>query len=371
LSKNPYYFRASEGLPYFDKLVFRFFGQDEDATYSALQNGDCDLVDSEQGGKNLSLQRLLENADKGQIQSLISTGTTWEHVDFNIKPAESMLNSGSFAGWDLDGDGQGPFGDVRLRQAIAMCLDRQQVVDTFFFGLSPVPDTYLPPDHPLFNPAAVHWQYDPAVAAALLEDIGWVDTDHNPATPRVASGVTGVPVGTPLAFTLATTDSAIRQQYTQILAQSLRGCGMGVTLKYYTASEWLADGPDGPLYGRQFDLGIFAWLTGVKPPCDLYLSAEIPSPENDWVGQNDPGYSSPDFDTACSLQLQSLPGQQSYLSGAEQAQLIFSQDLPVVPLFLRIKYAAARPDMCGYSLDPTSQSDFWNIEAFDYGAGCK
>jgi peptide/nickel transport system substrate-binding protein len=371
LSKNSYYFRASEGLPYFDQLTFRFFGQDEDATYAALQNGTCDLIDWEQGIKNLSLQRLLENADNGQVQSIISTGTTWEHLDFNIRPAESMLNSGAFAGWDLDGDGQGPFGDVRLRQAIAMCLDRQQVVDTIFLGQSLVPDTYLPPDHPLFNPDAVHWQYDPAAATVLLEDIGWVDPDHNPATPRVAAGVTGVPDGTPLAFSLATTDTTTRQQYTRILAQNLQDCGMGVSLNFYSAVQWLADGPNGLLFGRKFDLGIFSWLTGVKPPCDLYLSSQIPSPENDWTGQNETGYSNSDFDAACNMQLQSLPGEDSFITGTKQAQLIFSEDLPVVPLFLRLKYAAARPDMCGYSLDPTSQSDFWNIEAFNYGTSCK
>jgi peptide/nickel transport system substrate-binding protein len=371
LSKNPYYFRENEGLPFFDQLIFRFFGQDEDATYAALQSGTCDLVDSEQGIKNLSLQRLLENADSGQVQSIISTGTTWENLDFNIRPAESMLNSGAFAGWDLDGDGQGPFGDVRLRQAIAMCLDRQQVVDTIFLGQSLVPDTYLPPDHPLFNTDAIHWQYDPAAAAALLEDIGWVDTDYNPATPRLAASVTGVPDGTPLTFTLGTTDTTIRQQYTQILAQSLQGCGMGVSLKFYSAVQWLADGPDGLLFGRQFDLGILSWLTGVKPPCELYLTSQIPSPENNWAGQNETGYSNSDFDAACNMQLQSLPGQDSFITGTHQAQLIFSQDLPAVPLFLRLKYAAARPDMCGYSLDPTSLSDFWNIEAFNYGAGCR
>jgi peptide/nickel transport system substrate-binding protein len=371
LSKNPYYFRLSEGLPHFDQLIFRFFGKDEQATFAALQNGECDLVDTEQGIKNVTLQHLLEYGNNGQIQPLISTGTTWEHLDFNIRPAESIINSGAFAGWDLDGDGQGPFGDLRLRQAIALCLDRQNVVDTFFFGKSLVPDTYLPPDHPLFNPQAVHWQYDPAAASALLDDMGWVDTDNDPSTPRIAKGVTGVPDGTPLSFTLATTDAAIRQQYTQILAQGLQACGIGVTLNFYTSPEWFADGPVGPLFGRLFDLGIFAWLTGVNPPCDLYLTTKIPSPENGWVGQNETGYSNPDFDTACNLQLQSLPGEDNYITGVTQAQLIFSQDLPVVPLFLTLKYAAAHSDMCGYSLDPTSSSDFWNIEAFDYGAGCK
>jgi peptide/nickel transport system substrate-binding protein len=259
---------------------------------------------------------------------------------------------------------------VRLRQAIAMCLDRQKVVDEIFLGQSLVPDTYLPPNHPLFNSDAVHWQYDPAAAAVLLDDTGWIDSDNDPATPRVATGVTGVPDGTLLAFSLATTDNSIRHQYTQILAEGLQGCGMGVNLNYFSATQWFADGPEGPLFGRQFDVGIFSWLTGVNPPCGLYLTSQIPSPENGWVGQNETGYSNLNYDEACNLQLQSLPGGDSYINSARQAQLIFSQDLPVIPLFLTLKYSAARPDMCGYSLDPTSSSDFWNIETFNYGDGC-
>ena len=38
-----------------------------------------------------------------------------------------------------------------------------------------------------------------------------------------------------------------------------------------------ADGPEGPLFGRHFDLGSFAWLTGVEPPCGLYLCTQWPS----------------------------------------------------------------------------------------------
>lgn len=368
--KNPLYFRANEGLPYFDQLIFRFLGGDENATISALQNGECDLIDRE-AGQYISLDSLSELDNSEQLKALISTGITWEHLDFNIQPAQSILNSGLFAGWDLDGNGQGPFGDVRLRQAIAMCLDRQDVVDTVFLGQSLVPDTYLPPNHPLFNTQATHWPYDPTAAAALLDEIGWLDTDGDPATPRNATGVTGVPDGTPLEMNYETTTAAIRQQVTQILAQSLAGCGIQANLVYHSANEWFAAGPDSRLYGRLYDLGEFAWLTGITPPCDLFLSSQVPTAENNWSGQNNPGFNDPAYNTACNLQLQSLPGDETFIQAALEAQRIFAEQLPVVPLFLRLKTAAARPDMCGYSLDPTSQSDFWNIEAFNYGTSCR
>jgi hypothetical protein len=38
---------------------------------------------------------------------------------------------------------------------------------------------------------------------------------------------------------------------------------------------------------------------------------------------------------------------------------------------VQIKLAATRSDMCGFIMDPTNNSEFWNIEEFDYGEGCE
>jgi peptide/nickel transport system substrate-binding protein len=367
--KNPNYFRASEGLPKFENLVYRFTGGDPNAAIAAILAGECDIVDQTTAMDSQS-QLLLELQAKGQINATFVTGTTWEHADFNIQPIESIWNSGAFAGWVAAGSTDGPFGDVRLRQAVAMCMDRQSVVDTVMYGQSVVIDTYLPPNHPLFNADAKHWPFDPAAAATLLDEIGWLDADGDPATPRVATGVVGVPDNTLLEFNYETTNATMRQQATQIMAQSMAGCGIKVNLSYYPASQWFAAGPDGKLYGRLYDLGQFAWLTGVTPPCDLYLSTQLPTAENGWAGQNNPGFHDPAYDTACNTQLQSLPGEPAYDTAAKEAQAIFADQLPVVPLFLRLKLAATRPDMCNFIMDPTANSEMWNMENFDYGTGC-
>jgi peptide/nickel transport system substrate-binding protein len=370
LSRNPNYFLAGEGLPRFDRLLFRFYYTDKNALVTAIQEGKCDIVSEHALLQQVPLGDMLALDQSGVLKALISTGITWEHLDFNIRPAESIINSGTFAGWDLDGNGQGPFGDVRLRRAITMCLDRYQVVDELFYGKSWVPNTYLPFSHPLLNLQSGYYHYNLLAASALLDEIGWLDTDSNPSTPRVASGVSGVPDGTLLAMDYETTDSTLRQQVTQILAQSLAGCGIQVKLKSHPASEWFAPGPEGRLYGRLFDLGEFAWQTGIIPPCNLLLSSQIPTAENGWSGEN-PGFSDPLYDAACDQQLQSLPGEDAYIQGAMEAQRIFVEQMPVVPLFLYVKYTAARPDMCGFWQDPTSTSEFWNVEAFDYGPDCK
>ncbi len=44
LTKNPYYFRAAEGYPKFDQLVFRFIS-DPNAAISELAAGHCDILD--------------------------------------------------------------------------------------------------------------------------------------------------------------------------------------------------------------------------------------------------------------------------------------------------------------------------------------
>ena len=373
--KNETYWRAGEGLPKFESAIYRFVGATSNANIAKVLAGECDIVDQTSSLDDQS-ELLLELQASGQIDASFVTGTTWEHADFNIRPLEGA----GFAGLDDDGDGIGPFGDVRLRQAVAMCMDRQAAVDTVLFGQSVVLHTYLPPQHPLFNADAKQWPFDVAAGSALLEEAGWKDDDGDPATPRVASGVLGVPDGTLLEFSYETTNATMRQQYTQIMAKSMGQCGIKVNLNYYPASEWFADGPDGILFGRKTDLGSFAWLTGVEPPCNLYMGTLIPGDpaevdadgrpvyQSGWGGQNQTGYSNPAYDAACNKASQSLPGQPTYDEGHLEAQMIFSEDLPVVPLFLRLKLAITRPDMCNFIMDPTANSEMWNIEAFDYGA---
>jgi len=377
LVKNPTYFRADEGLPIFDTVIFRFVGENSNANIASVLSGECDIVDQTSGLDDQS-ELLLELQAGGQINATFVTGTVWEHIDFGIQPIE--YDDGYQEGTDRPDF----FSDVRTRQAFIMCMDRQAVVDTILFGQSQVIDVYIPPQHPLFNADAVSYPYDPEAAGALLDEVGWLDDDGDATTPRVATGVEGVPEGTLLEVAYETTTATLRQQVTAVIQQSLAGCGIQANINLMPAAEWFADGPEGPLFGRRFDLGEFAWLTGVQPPCDLYLSTQTPGPggesmtsimtgedviyQSAWGGQNDPGFVDNAYDNACNRALQTLPGQPGYEEAHLEAQQIFSEQLPVAPLFLRLKLAATRPDFCNFIMDPTENSELWNVEFFDYGA---
>jgi peptide/nickel transport system substrate-binding protein len=363
LTKNARYFRAGEGLPKFTTLTFRFI-TDPATAVSDLIAGTCDILDpSIDLDGQVDLLRSM--AGQKRLQVLFTTSPVMEQLAFGIHPA--VYDNGYTAG----NDRPDYLGDARTRQAIAMCIDRQKVVNSVLDGLSSVPASFVPADDPLYSSSATTYSYDVTAANELLEKVGWRDLDNNPATPRLASGVQNVPNGTPLELNYITTAAAQRVQVSTIVADSLAQCGIKVNIQYLDQTAIYAAGPDGPLFGRSFDLAEFAMgSTGVEPPCDWFSSSEIPNAANYWVGTNVSGYSNPAFDVACQAVQQSLVDEPTHVEAYNQVQSIFMQDLPVLPLYWRLKVAAARADLCHFSLDPTASSSLWNIEMFDSGISC-
>jgi len=152
------------------------------------------------------------------------------------------------------------------------------------------------------------------------------------------------------------------------LQQDLAACGFQVQLEYVAAKDLYAPGPDGPLAGRRFDLASYSWLTGIQPPCELYMSSEIPTAENGWTGHNYVGYTNPAYDAACKRARAALPGESDYLLYHQVAQRIWAADLPTLPLYMRIKVAASRPQVDGFLLDPTEAGEMWNVEEMGFSA---
>jgi peptide/nickel transport system substrate-binding protein len=65
-----------------------------------------------------------------------------------------------------------------------------------------------------------------------------------------------------------------------------------------------------------------------------------------------------------------LPDDQSYIDAYRNTQVLFSNELPAIPLYYRLRIAVASPDICNFDLDPTA-NPLWNVEAIDKGDGCK
>lgn len=356
--KNMNYFRTGEGLPHFDTLVFRFINNADEAL-QALLIGECDFVDETVPLESKSAELRDLQADE-RIKVAYESGTSWQHLDFSIRPADIEQVS--------------KFRDKELRQAIAMCIDRESLVAQLKLDQSLLLETYTPPNHPLFNPQAVLPAYDPEEAGRILDELGWVDQDNDPATPREARGVLNIPDGTPFEVAFLASDGAQRELTAEFISTALAQCGIKVDVQFGDYQEIFAPGPEGPVFGRQFELAQFGWVIALEPPCFLYTSEEIPGPYPEhpkgWGGANAAGFSSLEFDQACSTAQRSLPDSPEYQAAHARAQALFADEIPIIPLYTQVKLAAMRTDMCGVLLDPSASSALWNIEEFAHGDTC-
>ena len=365
MTKNPYYFRAADGYPKFDTLSFRFI-EDPNMALSEMVAGRCDILDPTIRLDNHA--GLLQEMQSGeQAQAFFVSGMTIEWLGLGITPASYD------DGYEpvRQGDRQDVFGDAHTRQGIAYCLDREGVVKDALYGLTTVPATYIPVGHPLYDTNIDALPYNPETGISLLEQAGWRDVDGDPSTPITAFNVTNVTPGTPLRLNYYTTTATQRRQVVDILEKSLAQCGIGLNVEYFSQNDLYSPGPDGFLFGRNFDLIEYAMgVDGIEPPCGWFTTDEIPTSSNSWIGTNVTAYKNKDFDTACRSAQLSLPDEPSYLESYRQTQVLFSTELPAIPLYYRLRIAAARPDLCHFDLDATA-NPLWNIEAFDMGEACR
>ncbi len=352
LVKNDTYYRASEGLPKLDQVIYRFI-PDTNQLIAQLASGECDLGTQDAAFEG-SLPLIRQFESEGLMIPQVVAGTSYEHLDFDMKPVDSYTG---FAAKVKNDDGTPIFANAEIRQAISHCIDKQAIVDQTTNGAGIVMHVYTPSDHPLYagDENISIFEFDPAKGLALLEKNGWTDSDGDGVLDKG---------GQKFSFVHGTRTNPLRQLVTQVVqAQLKENCMIETTIELQ-GSEFFADGPDGPVFGRQYDLGEFAWLTGVEPPCTLYQSNQIPSEEFGWGAQNNTGFENTEFDTACNLASTTLDEDVK----AEQhalAQKIFSENVPSIILFSRGKIAVTGPNVTGVIMDSTANSEMWNIENFD------
>lgn len=155
LQANPYYHRRSEQLPHLSQIQVLFGAYN----IAHLFTGICDVLTRDL----LSVGEVpfLQEAETMDMATpYYQQDVVFEHIAFGIN---------SYGGY---GDGNGRpdwFEDVRVRQAIAHCTDRQRMVDEILFGLSEVMHTYVPSGNPLYPEDLPQWPYDVAAANALLD----------------------------------------------------------------------------------------------------------------------------------------------------------------------------------------------------------
>lgn len=349
LVRNPYYYRAGEGLPYLDSLTIRFVGGAADALPAALES--CDVI-TQDVLTGSDLPDLLAAENDGLITTYVTESPVVEYLLYGINP--TIAYEQQRPDW---------FEDSRVRQALALCTDRQRMVDDLTNGRSEIMNTYVPATHTFYPEDITQWPHDPAAANALLDEVGYVDNDGDGIREDI--GAT-----TPFSVTLSTnSESDVRLQIIEQVQSDLAACGVQVNAAALPAGSWFAPGPQGPVFGRHFDLAEFAWLGRNEPNCGLFLSDNIPGPEDEgfggWSNVNVTGWRSEEFDTACRKALSLVPGEPGYVEAHQAALRIFADQLPALPLFARLRVATTSPSVSGFKLNASQPSEFWNVYEWD------
>lgn len=366
LVKNPYYFRSDEGLPKTDILNFVFINPNKIENLDQLADGRCDIVsDSLVNIKSLgsgdpeSFGFNMINNKSGRLETLA----------LGIKPS-----SYDDYYYPFGVDRPDIFGDIRVRQAIAHCIDRDALVNQSLNGHAVIADSFLTNQTSTGAAGSVTtYPYDPASGKALLDAAGWKDLDLIPETPLTHIGNQQIPYGTPLSLSLLVSDSALQQQIASNISANLAECGFEVAVEPISVVELFQPGPEGRIFGRQFDLALLPWDTGGKFVCEMFKTVEIPSDANDWLGEatggaNYFGYTNPQFDLECD-NLRSAGFDRASGSNASSYLLkTLSDDLPFIPLFQFLDISLISHDVCGLN----SENNLFNqLEFIQAGGDCK
>ena len=354
LTKNPHYFRAGEGLPIFDRLLFRFLQSDSITAIQQLLTGECDLVDESLLDVSAAAT-LMQYAEEGRFKVAWAPAPEITRLDFNVAPIGRL--------------GEAFFEEPRTRKALAHCLDRETLIDDVFPGFGTLADSYLAAGNPVISNDHGLPLYDPDTGRALLTEVGWIDTDEDEETPRVGYGVPRVAFGTDFSFTLLIAEGDLNNQTASSIQADLAACGVEVQVELVDFSSLTAPYPEGSVFGRGFDAVLWSWPEWITPLCEMFAGRELPT-EKSPFGVNATGFSNLAYNQACERVLLGRVDVEEYLQALLDTQEIFAQTLPGIPLFQAPRFVAHSNNICGIEVDPLSFSVLFGLEDFDTRAGC-
>ncbi len=241
--------------------------------------------------------------------------------------------------------------DVRVRQALAAGIDRQQFIEGLLGGDGYAVDLLTAPYVPFYaaaERAAQKHPYDPSRAAQLLADA---------ALSRMPDGTYRTPSGEPFSFVLMASSGYDRER--SILADMWRRLGVDVKEQAVSVTQ------DQDRQFRAAFTGVYNTSQNLGLPGALSRlnGKTIATAENRFSGNNYFGYSNPEFDRLLDVITTSLrPDERT--AATIQALRIASADLPFIPMYLNPRSASAFSSMLEQPAPttPVSKIGWWNVE---------
>lgn len=255
-------------------------------------------------------------------------------------------------------------GDVKVRQAIAYCTNRPELIASVytFLGEEEQQSLLMDTNIPRVSWAAYYgdevqkYPFDAEKGGALLDEAGWTLADG--ADYRTNAN------GDELSLKFTTTNAAFRQTWAAVFEQQMAACGIRILRLHAPASWWF--GSTTGLQRRDYELGAYAWVGETDPKGQtLYACNQIPKPENGWNGQNTMGWCNETASNAI-LAANNTLDQQERIAQYKIFQIEFAKDMISLPVFQRAEGNAATSNLVGFAPNATEyytfNADTWTLQ---------
>ena len=247
----------------------------------------------------------------------------------------------------------------KVRQALVYAINRKELSQSLFAGKQKAALHFIAPIDPWFtdNQKDIHiYPYNPKKAGQLLEEAGW--------KLKTKNGYRYNPKGEKLQFTImSTAGNKVRELVQVYLKEQWKKAGVDLKIKNEPARVFFGETVRKRKVGA---MAMYAWLSSPEqsPRANLH-SQSIPSKANSWSGQNFPGWNSPQVDLLIE-KLETEWNAKKRKKLVAQILKIYTEEVPVIPLYYRSNVSVTPKNLIGYHLPPhqfppTNEVEFWEL----------
>ena len=227
--------------------------------------------------------------------------------------------------------------DRRVREAIALAIDRRAIVKAKFGGRARLAEGLLPEMHWAYARDLPKTERDLARAKQLLDEAGHRDPDGDGKRPR-------------FSLTYKTSSDAFRMSIARIIAAQLGDIGIAVEVRSFEFATFFADVKKGTYQ-------IASMQSAELNEPDYYYfyfhSSRIPDAKNP-DGGNRWRYRNPELDRLVERGRQEADIEKRKAIYAE-AQHVVARDIPIVPLWHEDNVVLTNKELEGYALTPNAR----------------
>jgi dipeptide transport system substrate-binding protein len=232
-----------------------------------------------------------------------------------------------------------PLNDMRVRRAINMAIDKAAIIEAVHQGAGVVAKNPIPPTLPAYNDDIEDYPYDPAAAQQLMIDAGIAegfDTDlwylpvsrpYNPNGKRVA----------------------------ELIQYDLAKIGIRANL---VTEEWSAYRQK--LQNGETSMALYGW-TGDNGDPDNFLDVLLGCTAARIGGNNIARWCNDDYDKLVN-DAKLITDQDARTKLYREAQVIFHDEAPWVPLAHSVVFMATRANVTGFKMDPLGRHAFEGVD---------